>query len=101
MERLQLQFHNTRALNKIVDSLPSRPEFMRHTYELGGETLEMYARDSLAVLRDLYGRPDFASSMVYAPEKQFIIVNTATGEVEERAYSDMHTARWWWRMQVS
>ncbi|VDB94448.1 unnamed protein product [Peniophora sp. CBMAI 1063] len=97
---LKLQFRSSAQLHKIMDEeLPRRPDFLRHTYELGGEKLEMYARDSLEVLRDLYSRPDFASAMVYAPVKHFTVVTTATGVIEERAYSDMHTARWWWRLQ--
>ncbi|VDC01268.1 unnamed protein product [Peniophora sp. CBMAI 1063] len=101
VERLDLQYRNTHELNKILDNeLPRRPDFMRHTYRLGGETLEMYARDALDVLKDLYARPDFASSMVFAPVKHFVVVDTEHGRVEERAYSDMHSARWWWRMQT-
>ena len=101
VDRLGLQYRNARQRNKVLDDeLPPRPDFKRHTYTIGGETLEMYCRDSLDVLRDLYSRPEFASSMVYAPEKLFTIFNTVTGEVLERTFSDMHTGRWWWRKQV-
>lgn len=35
--------------------------------------------------------------MVYAPEKHYVLVQD---EDEERRLSDMHTARWWWNLQV-
>ncbi|VDC04550.1 unnamed protein product [Peniophora sp. CBMAI 1063] len=98
---LNLQYRTTRQLHKIIDDqLPPRPDFVRHVYQLGGEKLEMYTCDSLEVLRDLYTWPDFASSIVFAPVKHFTVVDTATREIEECGYCDMHTARWWWRIQV-
>lgn len=92
-----MQFRNSKQLNHIIDQeLPPRPEFVRRTYKLGGEKHEMYMRDSLEVLKELYGRPDLANDMVFAPEKHYV----RKGEGEQRTISDMHTARWWWQMQV-
>lgn len=80
--------------------LPPRPEFKRRTYELGGEKLELYYRNSLEVVSELFGRPDFATSLVFAPEKHWKVKIGADGPVKTRAYSDMHTGKWWWGMQV-
>lgn len=97
VDKLKLQFHDNRGLNNLMDAqLPPRPAFKRRTYLLGGERLEMYTRDPIEVLKELYGRPDFARHLVFAPEKHFIV----EGDEEERAYSDMHTGTWWWWMQA-
>lgn len=97
VDKLKLQFHDNRGVNSIMDAqLPPRPAFKRRTYLLGGERLEMYTRDPIEVLKELYGRPDFARHLIFAPEKHFLI----EGDEEERAYSDMHTGTWWWWMQV-
>ena len=79
------------------NKLPPRPAFLRRTYVLNGEKLELYMRDALEIVRDLYGRPDFLKSMVYAPEKHEVEVQEG---VWKRSYSDMHTGQWWWTMQV-
>ncbi|VDC04414.1 unnamed protein product, partial [Peniophora sp. CBMAI 1063] len=96
-DRLGLQFSSTRALNAIMDNkLPSRPNFKRRTYALGGEQLDIYMRDSLEVLCELYGRPDFASHLIFVLEKHFVLM----GDEEDRAYLDMHTGTWWWYIQT-
>jgi hypothetical protein len=41
-EKLGLSYKNSRELNKIVDSLPSRPKFQRKEILVGDEVLEMY-----------------------------------------------------------
>lgn len=56
---------------------------------------EVYFRDVIACLRALFGDPDFASVLVFAPEKHY------TDELrKERLYHDMQTGRWWWSTQV-
>lgn len=57
-------------------------------------------RDSVAVLKELYGRPDFANSLIFAPEKHYNIILKEGRRVLQRAYSDMYTAQWWWGIQV-
>jgi Plavaka transposase len=56
---------------------------------------EVYFRDVIACLRALFGNPDFAPILVFAPEKHY------TDELRTaRLYHDMHTGRWWWSTQV-
>ncbi|KZV59797.1 hypothetical protein PENSPDRAFT_594870 [Peniophora sp. CONT] len=96
-DTLGIQFRSNRDLNRLVDkTLPARPEFILRKKKIGGEKHVFYMRDSLKVLQELYGRPDFAKDMVFAPEKHYVLVDEVD---EERAISDMHTARWWWNMQ--
>lgn len=101
MPCLDLQYKTTQELHKIFDKvLPSHPEFKRRTYKLGGEKLELYHRNSLEVVSELFGRPDFVTALVFAPEMHFKVKMKADGPVKMRAYSDMHTGKWWWGMQV-
>ncbi|VDB87450.1 unnamed protein product [Peniophora sp. CBMAI 1063] len=96
-DTLDLQYRSNRDLNKLVDKgLPARSDFIRKTKRVGGVKHVLYMRDSLAVLRELYGRPDFAMDMVFAPEKHYMLVD----DTEERRWSDMHTGRWWWNLQA-
>ncbi|KZV61414.1 hypothetical protein PENSPDRAFT_693426 [Peniophora sp. CONT] len=96
-DSLGVQFRSNTELNKIFDKcLPPRSEFFRRTKKVAGEKHVLYMRDSLSVLREIYGRPDFAKDMIYAPEKHYV---QQVGGIEERSISDMHTARWWWNMQ--
>lgn len=56
---------------------------------------EVYFRDVIACLRALFGNPDFAPILVFAPEKHY------TDELRTtRLYHDMHSGRWWWSTQV-
>ena len=97
VERLGLSFKNVSDLNKIIDeNLPGRPRFERHEILVGGEVCEVFLRDVLACVRALFGDPDFASYLVFAPEKRF----TDSG-MTKHVYHDMHTGHWWWETQVS
>ena len=96
-DTLGLQFDSNKDLNRILDMLlPPRSAFIRRTKRVGGEKHVLYMRDSLSVLRELYGRPDFAKYMVFAPEKHYVLIDGK----EERWWSEMHTGRWWWKTQV-
>ncbi|KZV71346.1 hypothetical protein PENSPDRAFT_577930 [Peniophora sp. CONT] len=96
VDRLKLKFRNNRELNRILDRmLPPRANFVRRTKVIEGEKVELYLRDTLEVVKEIYGRPDFAKYLVFAPEKRYQYVLDALS----RAYSDMHTGNWWWEMQ--
>lgn len=43
-------------------------------------------------IRSLYGNPEFAPYLVFAPERHY-----SNGD---RVYHDMYTGRWWWDTQV-
>ncbi|KAG2054972.1 hypothetical protein BDR06DRAFT_989288 [Suillus hirtellus] len=76
-ERLDLSYKNSRELNVIIDKqLPGRP---------------MFHREQIIAL---YGDPDFADYLVFAPEHHY---TDDDGTV--RLYSDMHTGKWWWNTQ--
>ena len=55
------------------------------------QVCEVYYRDIIASARALFGDPDFASVLVFQPEKHYV-----NGEREERTYHDIQTWTWWY-----
>jgi hypothetical protein len=43
----------------------------------------------------LYGDPEFACELVFAPEHHYL-----DPEQTCRIYNEMHTGDWWWAVQV-
>ena len=89
---------SSEELNQIIDKkLPSGlPQFIREEVELGGQKYEFYHRDILKCVRVLYGDPELAECLAYAPEKHY------TGpDKTSRIFSEMNSGRWWWTRQVS
>ena len=96
-EALGLSFSSAEELNKIIDKkLPNGlPQFFREEAELEGHKFEFYHRDVLECVRALYGDPELAECLVYAPEKHY------TGpDKKSRVFSEMNSGRWWWTRQV-
>ena len=94
---LGLSFSSAEELNKIIDKkLPNGlPQFFREEVELEGQKFEFYHRDILQCVRVLYGDPELAECLVYAPEKHY------TGQDKKsRIFSEMNSGRWWWTRQV-
>lgn len=46
-------------------------------------------------IRALFGAPEFADVLILQPEKHF-----ADEAKKIPVYHDMHTAEWWWKVQV-
>jgi hypothetical protein len=63
--------------------------------KLAGETHEWYCRDVIASLRALFGKPEFADELLFAPELHFL-----DEERNVRVYSEMNSGKWWWSVQV-
>ncbi|KAG2131135.1 hypothetical protein BD769DRAFT_1355430 [Suillus cothurnatus] len=94
-ERLDLSYKNSRELNVIIDKqLPGRPTFRREQIIVAGEAFDIYHRDVLECIKALYGDPDFADYLVFAPERHY-----TDDDETVRLYSDMHTGKWWWNTQ--
>jgi hypothetical protein len=93
---LGLSYSNVHELNKIIDTqLPHRPRFHRQDVSIGGETVTMYSRNVIECISALYGSAEFASHIIFRPERHY-----DRGNGHERHYHDMHTGDWWWEMQV-
>lgn len=71
-----------------------RSSWHRSKVELGGETREYFYQDPITCIRHLLLQPAYKKNMVYAPTIEY-------NGAGERMYGEMHTADWWWEMQVS
>ncbi|KAG2151188.1 uncharacterized protein EDB93DRAFT_1224913 [Suillus bovinus] len=104
-ERLGLSFKNANELNKIIRldvlvtiidyELPTgRPKFKREQVVVAGESFDVYYRDILECIKSLYGDPDFAKYLTFAPERHYTDEDQTV-----RLFHDMHTGKWWWNTQ--
>lgn len=92
---LGLSYTNSRELNAIIDNLPGRPEFTKSEIEVDGEKFEMYHRDILECIKSLIGDPEFADKLKLVPERHYL-----DKDHMNRMYSNIHTGKWWWKVQV-
>ena len=71
-EALGLSYKNTQDLNHIIDNqiTNTRPQFRRGEITAGGITYDVYFRDIIECVKALFGDPEFAPILVFAPEKQ-------------------------------
>ena len=96
IDALGLSFHTTKELNNIIDTnLPGHPQFQCKELSVNGEQMEFYYRDVIESIRGLYGDPQFAPHLVFAPERHY-----TSHECTKHMYNDMHTSNWWWKVQV-
>ncbi|KAG2053153.1 hypothetical protein BDR06DRAFT_914253 [Suillus hirtellus] len=93
---LGLSYKNSVELNKIIDTkIPShRPRFVHHKACVAGETYDLFSRDILECVRALYGDPEHAQYLSFAPERHY-----ADADKTQRLYHDLCTGEWWWATQ--
>ena len=95
-DRLELSYKNTRELNNIIDHMPhTRPPFKRGEVTADGVAYDVFFRDVVGCVKALFGDPELAPILVFAPEKHWNHNRT------EQLFHDMHTGKWWWAVQVS
>ena len=99
-------FHNNRALLQKIDSLPTGPEWevVEMTVEGEGlaadgipvtEKVELWRRDPVECVRELFSNPAFKDKIQYKPWKAY------TNESRtERVYGEMWMGQWWWNTQA-
>jgi len=94
--RLGVSYHTVKDLNLIINNLPGRrPPFQCQDVLIGNENLQFHFRDVLLCVRAIYGDPEFAQDLVFAPERHYV-----DQERTQRVYSEMYTGDWWWSVQV-
>ncbi|KAI9454588.1 hypothetical protein BJY52DRAFT_1205245 [Lactarius psammicola] len=94
---LGLSYRTSIELNEVIDkALPRRPPFQCEDVIIGGEHLQFYYRDTIPSIQALFGNPEFAHELVFAPERHY-----ADAERTCRVYNEMHTGDWWWSVQAS
>ncbi|KAG2130636.1 uncharacterized protein EDB93DRAFT_1255833 [Suillus bovinus] len=94
-EHLHLSYKNVRELNRIIDiQLPDCPKFHHEQVVVAGEAFDIFYRDIIGCIKDLFGNPDFADFLVFAPEHHYTDADETVW-----LFSDMHTSEWWWNTQ--
>ena len=95
-DRLGLSYHTPNELNNIIDKeLPGCPQFKCQDLVIAGETLQFYYCDIIPCIRTLYGNPEFARDLVFAPERHY-----TDHQHTCRVYSKMHTGDWLSRIRL-
>jgi hypothetical protein len=90
--------------NKI-DSLPTGPKWEVIELSVEGrgvnddgvvtEKVELWRRDPVECIRELFSNPAFTDKIHYKPQKVYTDESRT-----ERVYDEMWTGQWWWKMQV-
>ena len=62
---------------------------------MAGEVYDVWHRDILECIQTLIGDPEFAQHLKLAPERHY-----ADKDHLNRVFSDVHTGKWWWKIQV-
>lgn len=60
------------------------------------EDLEIWARVPVECVREILSNPAFKDEVSYAPRREYL-----DPEMQRRVYTEMATADWWWRVQVT
>lgn len=63
--------------------------------EHAGKMHEFFYRDVIDCIKEIYGRHDFVPHLKFKPERHY-----ADADRTIRIYSEVHTGRWWWEIQV-
>ncbi|KAF8997261.1 hypothetical protein BDQ17DRAFT_1391908 [Cyathus striatus] len=96
-EALNLSYKNTAELNKIIDTkLPSGcPKFQCREVIFDGHSFELYSRDIVECICALWGDSEFTPHLIFEPEQHYVDKDHTIHQ-----YHDMHTAKWWWSIQI-
>ena len=90
-------FKSAYTLEKHLKNLDPLGKFLEWTegiVEDGNHTICFFYRNIIDCVRYLIAQIAYKDSMVYAPVKEY-------DQVGARLYSEMHTAQWWWEIQVN
>ncbi|EPQ51466.1 hypothetical protein GLOTRDRAFT_132835 [Gloeophyllum trabeum ATCC 11539] len=99
-------YKNKRALLQKIDAIPTKgSKWHRDVVTVGGdkfdekgqvmtEDLELWRRDPVECIRELFENPAFRDKLSYVPEH---VYRDEAGNI--RIYDEMWTADWWWDIQ--
>lgn len=92
-----MSYTGSSGLDKKIDTLPTFcPKFRQEKVTVEGETFEVFYRNILECIAEIYGRHALAPHLKFRPERHYVDADMTT-----RIYSDVFTGKWWWEVQVS
>ena len=68
---------------------------MKSEITVVGEKFDIYHRDILESIKSLIGDPEFVDALKLVPERHY-----SDKDRLNHVYSDIHTGKWWWKIQV-
>ncbi|KAI0258067.1 hypothetical protein BC834DRAFT_799640, partial [Gloeopeniophorella convolvens] len=103
---VRLSYHNNYSMMKLVDNLPSGPEWTCDMVHVVGDRidehgrpmeadLKCWMRDPLDCIHELMGNPAFRDAFCYAPERAYTDEHGTN-----HLYDEMWTGNWWWDTQL-
>ncbi|KAG1721614.1 hypothetical protein EDB19DRAFT_1898301 [Suillus lakei] len=96
--KLDLSYKNARALHqKINHKLPGVTPWRRSVIQISGinEEFELFMRDPVECIKELWANPAYLDHLTYAPERRF----TDEGKVE-CIYDELMSGDWSWEAQT-
>ncbi|KAF8220402.1 hypothetical protein L208DRAFT_1333887, partial [Tricholoma matsutake] len=100
MEKLGLSYHNSRSLHQVLDNIPERAGTWQTRYltfkDHPNQTFIIQHRNIIQSIASLWGVPEHAKYLLYAPRKIFTNSNKTNC-----IFSEMCTGKWWHAIQVS
>ncbi|KAG1760626.1 hypothetical protein EDD22DRAFT_980541 [Suillus occidentalis] len=96
--KLDLSYKNARALHQKIDhELPGVTPWRRSVIQVSGinEEFELFMRDPVECIKELWANPAYLDHLTYAPERRF----TDEGKVE-RIYDELMSGDWSWEAQT-
>lgn len=96
--KLGLSYKNARALHQKIDhELPGVTPWRRSVIQISGvnEEFELFMRDPVESIKELWANPAYLEHLTYAPERRF-----ADEEKSERIYDELMSGDWAWETQV-
>jgi len=95
-DEVGLSYRTVKQLNNLIDhKLPGWPPFQSKELLISQERLHFHYRDALECIRSLFGDPQYAQDLVFAPERHY-----TSHERESHLYHKMYACDWWWTIQV-
>ncbi|KAI9429933.1 hypothetical protein H4582DRAFT_1825237 [Lactarius indigo] len=96
VDTLGLSYRMSEELNNIIDKkLPRPPQFHCQELNISSESLQFHHCDVVQCIWTLFGNPEFAHGLVFAPKCHYTN-STQTCCI----YDEMHTGDWWWSAQM-
>jgi len=79
----------------IDEKIPDVPPFEKQSITVEGKTFDVHFCNIIECIKVLYSNPEFMHNMTYALERHY-----SDPDMTNRIYSQMHTGKWWWWVQV-
>ncbi|KAG1732170.1 hypothetical protein EDD22DRAFT_960408 [Suillus occidentalis] len=96
--KLGLSYKNACALHQKIDhELPGVTPWRRSVIQISGinEEFELFMRDPVESIKELWANPAYLEHLTYAPERRF-----ADEEKSERIYDELMSGDWAWETQT-